>query len=376
MTGRRKSHANLGQTMANMKTIHLVLALAMCITACGRDPSSPTDMQLDVSAGKAASTSDMSVSSATPDSAVQDTTLDVVVNGSGFVAGTIATWSLAGVQDPSQIRTNTTRYVNSRQLVANITISASAATGKWDIAVTAAGKKGGIGTETFTVKTKGQGPIETKANLVWEDSVNVAPPGQPATWQKALLTGDYRDLHGSSIANGTSGEYQHGFCGSTAYMQPQGSSYPDAALNFDTDFGYDPLTMDSFCGGERYYQIFFAGRASAATRVTPQHFALKLGTLVIGQSISEEVHFGVQLTNCAPLRYDSTYPPSSNALVTRLPDTLTVNGPRRRWRVESQGNHIAMCTVNTNKGVKPIASYYLPFAYTITEVMAPFPSYP
>ena len=125
---------------------------AALMSACAPDPAAPAnDDALSISAAKAAPTTDMSVSGATPDSATQDTTLDVVINGSGFVAGTAANWALAGVQDPAQVRTNSTRYVNSRQLVANITISASATAAKWDIVVTAAGKKGGIGTEAFAV---------------------------------------------------------------------------------------------------------------------------------------------------------------------------------------------------------------------------------
>jgi hypothetical protein len=353
-------------------------ATLILLQACGdvSAPRSATPVS-SARAAKAAGTTDMAVSSVAPDSATQDTTLDVVINGSGFVSGTVATWSLAGVQDPAQVRTNSTRYVSSRQLVANITISASAMAAKWDIVVTAAGKKGGIGTEAFTVKLRGQQRLVTKPNLVWEDSVNVAPPGQPAVWEKTRLTGDYRDRFGQPVSNGTSGEYQHGFCGSYGYMQQEPTgSYPDAALNFDTDFGYDPATMDGPCGGERYYQVFFSGRANAPTRVTPQHYALKLYTLAVGQSLSEEVHFGVQLTNCAPLRYDSMYAPSTNALVTRLADTVTVSGTQRRWRVESQGNHMAICTINAKKGVQSIASYYLPFAYTITEIMPPFPGFP
>jgi hypothetical protein len=43
--------------------------------------------------------------------------------------------------------------VSSRQLVANITISSTAALGKWDVVVMARGK-GGIGTETFAIKQK------------------------------------------------------------------------------------------------------------------------------------------------------------------------------------------------------------------------------
>ena len=124
--------------------------------------------------GKVTST-DMSVSGATPDSATQDTTLDVVITGSGFVAGTAANWALAGVQDPGQVRTNSTRYVNSRQLVANITISSLQRCAKWDIVVTAAGKKGGIGTEMFAIKTKALagacgGPttyLDSRVRLEW-----------------------------------------------------------------------------------------------------------------------------------------------------------------------------------------------------------------
>ena len=358
------------------RLLELFLPLVVFIGACSRDPSAPSDDRYGISAGRAASTTDMTVSSAMPDSATQDTTLDVIINGSGFVSGTAANWALAGFQDPAQVRTNSTRYVNSRQLVANITISASATAAKWDIVVTAEGKKGGIGTESFAVKTRGNARVITEANLVWDDIVNVAPAGQPAVWEQALLTGDYRDLHGALLSNGTSGEYQHAFCGSESYMQDVNGSYPDAALNFDTDPMYVPSSMDGPCGGRRFYQVFFSGRASPSVQVTPQHYALKLGTLAVGQSILEEVHFGIQLSNCAPLRYDDAYPPSNNARVTRLTDTLTSDGPRRRWRVESQGSHRAMCTVNTNKGVKAVASYYLPFAYTITEVMAPFPSFP
>lgn len=358
------------------RRLKLALALLLCISACSREPSSPADAGLDISLAKGTTTSDMSVSSATPDSATQDTTLDVVINGSGFVAGTVATWALAGVQDPAQVRTNSTRYVSSRQLVANITISASATAAKWDIAVTASGKKGGIGTETFTVKLRGNVDTFPRANVVWEDSVNVAAAGQPARWEPALITGDYRTKTGTPIATGKSGEYQETFCGSAGLLRTKAMEDTAYALNFDPDFFWTS-SMEGPCGGgKRYYQFYFSGRGAAPLQYGPQHYALKLATLAVGQSFSEEVHFGIQQTNCAPLRFDSAYPPSTNALVTRLPDSLASSGFVRRWRVQSQGNHIAMCTVNTPRGAKPIASYYMPFAYVITEVRYPWPSYP
>src|SRR5512138_143586 len=136
--------------------LHLVVTIAVVcsiLAACDGDIATTNGPDRSVRAltSRSSATTGMSVTSASPDSATQDTTLDVVISGSGFVAGTVATWALAGVQDPAQVRTNSTRYVSSRQLVANITISASATAAKWDIAVTASGKKGGIGTETFTV---------------------------------------------------------------------------------------------------------------------------------------------------------------------------------------------------------------------------------
>ncbi len=65
--------------------------------------------------------------------------------------------------------------------------------------------------------------------------------------------------------------------------------------------------------------------------------------------------------------------------MTRLPDVTAANGlPARQWRVASQGSHRAMCIV-VGKGGKLIStgvSHYLPFAYTLTEVPPPSPTYP
>jgi hypothetical protein len=138
------------------------LSALTALTACGPELTMPVAKSAsEVRTAKAAATTDMTVSAATPDSATQDTTLDVTISGSGFVAGTAAAWSLGGVQDPLQVRTNSTRFVSSRQLVANITISSSASVAKWDVVVSAAGKKGGIGSEAFAIKSKIVAPTAT-----------------------------------------------------------------------------------------------------------------------------------------------------------------------------------------------------------------------
>ncbi|MEO8578391.1 MAG: hypothetical protein ABI556_16895, partial [Gemmatimonadales bacterium] len=304
-----------------MKTGRIVFGTVVFLAAmgaCAPEIATPTGEPIaTIRTGRSAPTTDMSVTSAAPDSATQDTTLDVTIGGSGFVAGTSAAWALGGVQDPAQVRTNSTRFVNSRQLVANITISKSALVSKWDIVVSAAGKKGGIGTEAFAIKAV-KVSTDTKANIVWGENVNVAPSGQPAVWAPALITGDYRKRDGSPVTDGSSGEFQHNFCGSDSYMQSTGTTYPQAALNFDPDHLYNPATMDAACGGKRYYQIFFSGRSSAPLKAGPQHYALHLGDLAIGQTLIEEVHFGIQQANCDALRFDDVYPPASNARVTRL----------------------------------------------------------
>jgi hypothetical protein len=153
-------------SLSRVKSRILALVLfpaSMALSSCTSEPSSPSgDYGLGVSLGKSTAATDMTVGSVRPDSATQDTTLDVVINGSGFVTGTLATWKFGAVEDPLQVRTNSTRFVNSRQLVANITISGSASIGKWDIVVTAAGKKGGIGTEMFAIKTNSK-PLPSAA---------------------------------------------------------------------------------------------------------------------------------------------------------------------------------------------------------------------
>src|SRR5512138_3371072 len=287
-------------------TRYLLIVAGAFVGACSVHPDSPDGVSLRLSDGKFASTG-MTVASVSPDSATQDTTLDVVINGSGFVAGTAATWSFQGVADPSQVRTNSTSYVSAKKLIANITISSSATLGKWDVIVTAA-SKGGIGTEMFTIKVRGNVDTSPKANLVWEETVNVAPAGQTAVWEPSLVTGDYRARNGSPLASGKSGEYQGLFCGSDSYMETQEKGVTKTALNFDPDHSYDPATMDAACGGKRYYQFFLSGRGSAPMISGPQHYALRLGELSVGQSILEEVHFGVQQTNCSALRFDDAYP--------------------------------------------------------------------
>lgn len=132
--------------MRQTRTSYLIVAL-IGLAAC--DNHSPTLPTINA----AATGGEVTVSAAVPDSATQDTTLDVTISGSGFANGADAQWGQGGVPSPS-VRTNSTRFVSSRKLIANITIAADAATGLYDVMVTNVGGKKGIGTELFAVKQK------------------------------------------------------------------------------------------------------------------------------------------------------------------------------------------------------------------------------
>ena len=81
---------------------------------------------------KSTTNTNVSLSGITPDSASLLTTLDVQISGSGFQDGMVAAWQLNGASDPAQVKTNSTRYVSAKQLVANITISGTATVAQWD----------------------------------------------------------------------------------------------------------------------------------------------------------------------------------------------------------------------------------------------------
>jgi probable HAF family extracellular repeat protein len=75
------------------------------------------------------------------------------VLGTGYDRGSRAVWALNGdtAFATTKVKTNSTRYVSSKELVANVTIAADATLDSYDIvAVTSSGKKG-IGIEAFTV---------------------------------------------------------------------------------------------------------------------------------------------------------------------------------------------------------------------------------
>ena len=97
------------------------------------------------------------VTAADPSSTAQGTiNLNVKVTGKGFKNGAQAKWFVTGTTDPGGVTVNSTAFVNSGELTANITVADTAVIANFDIAVSNPDGRGGKGTELFAVTPKGQ----------------------------------------------------------------------------------------------------------------------------------------------------------------------------------------------------------------------------
>ena len=105
--------------------------------------------------------SDPVVDATDPAQAPQDTTLDVEVLGDNFEPGSVAEF-LLDETETADIKTNETRFVNKKKLIANITVSFDAATELYDVRVTTPPGRKGVGLELFEVAS---GTVSMEATL-------------------------------------------------------------------------------------------------------------------------------------------------------------------------------------------------------------------
>lgn len=252
------------------------------------------------------------VSSVAPDSASVGTVIDVVVRGSGFATDARVDFALRGVTDPSQIRTNSTRYVSSSEVVANISISATATSGQWDVIMSG---KTGIGSEVsvFTV---------VDPSATW-----IVPSADPTL----AVRGD--GLYATSGASA----YADGTCKVQAkiYATSEFSGTGDATIQM--------------VGGQKgnacvrrfvytYPDGFVETRASAGNLIAVQSPAFSIG---VGQSIKRKLNLNPGGGRCGRLLFGAGPQGgtgSDSVNVTRV-DANT-------WHVESQGGHLAWCETN------------------------------
>jgi len=297
------------------------LALAAALACSG-----PDDPGLEPASVKAPA--DPTVTATDPDTAVQDTTLDVTVIGTGFDNGSVADWLLDGVADP-RVRTNSTRYVSSRSLVANITIAIDAVPAAYDVRVTTSTGKKGIGTERFVVQLR-----DPSADFEVDDAVGMK------------VTSDGR---GAYVGN-TCG------VGGRIYIANGGG---DAVFNpYQTSPTTSPL-----CGGvPRVLNINLGGtlgiQAVSATNIAA------VDHLAAPNSRLQDLGFGLMNSNiCIRVKYNAEV--GGQALVTAT--GLDALG-RRTWVAESRAPHYAGC-YKTKKGAQTWdgVQRVIPFRITITE---------
>ena len=98
------------------------------------------------------------VTAADPALAEQGTiNLNVKVTGKGFKNGAKAKWFVTGTTDTGGVTVNSTTFVSSSEVTANITVSDTAVIANFDIQVLNSDGRGGKGTELFRVTAKGGG---------------------------------------------------------------------------------------------------------------------------------------------------------------------------------------------------------------------------
>src|SRR5712671_4985596 len=112
---------------------------------------------LNLSGSVSAVQGQVQVTAADPASTAQGTiNLNVKITGKGFKNGAKAKWFVTGTTDPGGVTVNSTTFVNSGELAANITVADSAVIANFDIQVLYSDGRGGKGTELFAVTAKGQ----------------------------------------------------------------------------------------------------------------------------------------------------------------------------------------------------------------------------
>lgn len=161
-------------------TVAVILGvLAASIISCQEQtPIGPETVTLQ--AAKGGGGGKVKVADTDPSEAPLGTTLPVRVLGSGFDDGSTVEFTLGGISSP-KVKTNSTQFVSSSELIADITIEADADEALYDVEVEAARGKRGIGVELFGVcqvppcgngGNDGGGGLEEPVRVVFSGDVN------------------------------------------------------------------------------------------------------------------------------------------------------------------------------------------------------------
>jgi hypothetical protein len=300
------------------------VAAVLLAMACDANLSEPRSATHPAALAKSSSpTNTVSLSSVSPDSASILTTLTVAVNGNGFAPGMVALWQLNGIADSTQIKTNSTTYVSSKQLVANITISGTAAVASWDVAVYS-GTKTGVGSELGILK---------QAFKV-EDPTSI--------WYLPLNDAGLSFKSDHQFSNGSYSVYQAGVCNvSTNFFAMSPSNTGDATVSTQAT-GHCARTFTLV-----YSDGFVETKGGFLNLRELENTTF---SIPIGATVERQLHINLSNTNSTPTRCDGLIfgygvmrdiaQGSDSVLVTRV-DAST-------WHVFSQAppHNLAFCSNN------------------------------
>jgi hypothetical protein len=161
-------------------SVRASLVCAAIVTAGAIGCATQTDWSSisspDTRFAQTAGTTGVTVTTVVPSESPRGTTLDVQINGTGFDNTSQVTMPLHGVIDP-RVHVNSTQFVKSTQVIANVTITSDAALDMYDVVVALSSGKKGIGSDAFVVVLQPEvlvGGYHVKAIGVTGDAVGDA----------------------------------------------------------------------------------------------------------------------------------------------------------------------------------------------------------
>lgn len=313
----------------NLKTppIFILLILGLAFTFCSSALIAQAQIQ---------------VTAADPPSAAQGTVnLNVKVTGKGFKSGAKAKWFITGTTDPGGVQVNSTTFVNSAELTANITIADTAVIANFDIAVANPDGRGGKGTELFAVVPQGSSPKVCSANVVLTFGDRFDDKVQSTI--KNLNTGD-RSYSGGSI--NCEGRFIYIFDHAVHFdlNSPVGSNPPLGVFDGVPNIGIEVADPPGSSGSLLLMEPLPAS-----------YFAYKVQFNVVNGGNRYFVQFGEK------------YPGTS------VPDvTLSGSQPPRIWTIETNTTtgdvaNIVICPANGACKKPGGGLYHAAFRITLTE---------
>ncbi len=231
-------------------------------------------------ASVAFATAQIQVNSTNPNTAPQGTTnLNVTVSGSGFKKGAKAQWYVSGTTDPGGVTVNSTAFNSSSQLTANITVSTTAVTSGFDVVVTNADGRTGVGRDAFTVTQSFS--YNVTSNVY--DTLNAVTPvcGNPPC--ETLL-------HSDSALSGGSNAYSTGTTSEVTNVEWELNLTKQAVRTVYLTFSQPVSGSNSQPVPDGYYPALVFSRCFPAYGGAEESWPMTLGTNSV---CSLRAHFSV-----------------------------------------------------------------------------------